>query len=63
MKKHTFQCTADIITKMKGAILLGISTAALALLFGGCTTARTGSVNTGFFKSPRDPQFNTARDR
>jgi hypothetical protein len=64
MKKHTFQLTADIIaTKIKGPILLCISTAALALLSGGCTTARSGSVNTSFYKSPRDPQFNTARDR
>ena len=64
MKKHTLQLTADIIaTKIKGPILLCISTAALALLSGGCTTARSGSVNTSFYKSPRDPQFNTARDR
>ena len=64
MKKHKLQLTADIIaTKIKGPILLCISTAALALLSGGCATAGSGSVNTSFYKSPRDPQFNTARDR
>jgi hypothetical protein len=64
VKKLNFQLTADIIaTKIKGPILLCISAAALAVFSGGCTTNGSGGTNTSFYKSPRDPQFNTARDR